>query len=64
MEKINLLILENSFYNQADPRRCRERRDAQMVQEDKGAVANLSQKAIVKQFNSGYQVEKFRFTGE
>jgi hypothetical protein len=33
--------LEDAFYAQVDPRRRQERKDADMIKEDKKAIANL-----------------------
>lgn len=34
-------MMEESFYAQVDPRRRQERKDADMIQSDKAAIANL-----------------------
>jgi hypothetical protein len=46
------ILMRESFYNNVDPRRKQELADSRMIQEDHKAMANLSDKAIHKQFNA------------
>lgn len=44
-------LMANAFYAQVDPRRRQEIADSRMIQEDHKAMANLSERAINRQFN-------------
>ncbi len=52
MIKIKFHPLEDVFMSQVDPRRRQELSDARIIQEDDRAMANLSERAIHKQFNA------------
>jgi len=43
--------LSDYFYENIDPRRRQEMKDARMVQEDRNAIANLSPKFIHREYN-------------
>ncbi len=44
-------LMQDSFYDQIDPRRRQEIHDSRMISEDHTAIANLSPKFINRQFN-------------
>lgn len=44
--------MQAAFYRKVNPRREQEIMDARMIQEDHGAIANLSPEFINKEFNA------------
>lgn len=46
------------FYNNVDPRRKQELRDANMIQEDHNSIANLSETAIHQTWNANEYPER------
>lgn len=50
---MKLRPMASYFYEQVDPRRLKEWRDSHIVNEDKGAVANLPQKPINREWQKG-----------
>lgn len=46
------VVLRQEFFENVDPRRKQERKDSRMVQEDHNEMANLSRKAIHREFNA------------
>jgi hypothetical protein len=49
-----------AFYDQVDPRRRQEQADSRLISEDHNAMANLSDKAIHREFNPDKYVERFQ----
>lgn len=49
MIKIDMI---NAFYDNVDPRRKQENRDARMISEDHNAIANLADKPIYRTFDA------------
>lgn len=56
------LGMRDVFYGQIDPRRKQEVADSRMIQEDHNAMANLSPRAINREFDAGRFAEAFKFT--
>jgi len=54
--EINGLMAE-IFYDNVDPKRKQERMDARLISEDHNAMANLSNKAIHREFKHDNFVE-------
>lgn len=52
--------LQDIFFGVVDPRRRQEMKDSRMIQEDKGAVANLPQTPKNHEFNQNKYVERLR----
>ena len=56
--------LAGSFYRQIDPRLKQQVMDSRMMQEDEYCIANLSDKAIHRQFNPNRFMESLGFRDE
>lgn len=52
--------MAGSFYEQVDPRRKQERKDARMISEDHNAIGNLSETPIYREFNQDRFVEHLK----
>ncbi len=47
-------MMEDAFYAQVDPRRRQERKDADMIHEDKTAMANMPPKDKYHTYNQNF----------
>ena len=57
---MGIMLMEDFFREQVEPRRRQEERDSKMVHCDHTAIANLKQEPIYRTFKSGFQVERFK----
>jgi hypothetical protein len=60
MKKLNIMMMEDFFREQVEPRRRQEERDSKMVHCNHSAISNLSQEPIYRTFKPGFQVERLR----
>jgi hypothetical protein len=58
MKKLNIMMMEDFFREQVEPRRRQEERDSRRVKCDYTAIANLSKEPMCKEFPVGIQVER------
>jgi hypothetical protein len=60
MKKLNIMMMEDYFREQVEPRRRQEERDSKMVRCNHSAVSNLAQEPIYRTFKPGFQVERLK----
>ena len=60
MKSIKIMAFGDFFCEKVEPRRRQEERDSKMIGTGSGSIANLPKEPIHKEFNIGFQVERFK----